>query len=64
MIKIIREMKNMFKKCYIAIVQDNDGNPYGSVVVRVPFYQTAIEAHARALPLIGSGHIVKFERIK
>jgi hypothetical protein len=57
-------MKNIFKKCYCAIVQDVNGNPYGSVVVRVPFYQTAIEAHARALPLVGSGYIVKFDRIK
>jgi hypothetical protein len=55
----------MFKKCYVAIVSNDEGKPVGSIMVSVKFYKNAHFAYDKVLnELKGRHNIVKFERIK
>jgi hypothetical protein len=57
-------MKTIFKKCYVAVVQNGEGKIIGTVVVEIPWYQTAFDAHVALRKSIGNNSMVKFERIK
>lgn len=55
----------MFKKCYVAIVSDENGLPIGSIMCEIIFYRNAKYAYDQMVERLASHqHVVEFKRIK
>jgi hypothetical protein len=54
----------MFKKCYLAIIGNEEGQPIGSIMVRCWRWKDALWVHRKLDKALTNGNIIDFKRVK